>query len=60
MNEDELRKELIEYLKHTGIKQKFIAERLNIDVTLFSRWKNGKRKLRLNDLYNIHEYIKPL
>lgn len=57
MNEDLLRKEIIEYISKTGVKQKFIAEQLGIDVTLFSRWKNGKRNLRINDLYNIYNYI---
>lgn len=36
-----LRKAFIRLLKDKGLKMKFISEKLNLDYTTMSKWKNG-------------------
>ncbi|MGU9539169.1 hypothetical protein ACQX0N_09335 [Clostridium tepidum] len=57
LDEDFLRKQLIEYTKKTGIKYIFIAKAINIENTKLSRFKNNKRKLNIKELYSLQEYL---
>lgn len=57
LDENLIRKQLIEYTEKTGIKYCYIAKALNIENTKLSRFKNKKRKLFINELYSLQEYL---
>ncbi|KEI79758.1 hypothetical protein N452_14650 [Clostridium botulinum A2 117] len=57
LDENLIRTQLIEYTQKTGIKYCYIAKGLNIENTKLSRFKNKKRKLFLNELYRLQEYL---
>lgn len=57
LDENLIRTQLIEYTQKTGIKYCYIAKALNIENTKLSRFKNKKRKLFLNELYSLHDYL---
>lgn len=57
LDENLIRKQLIEYTNQTGIKYCYIAQALNIENTKLSRFKNNKRKLNIKELYSLHDYL---
>ena len=44
MNQDVIRKRLIEYQQQKGVKWYHIATSINLPHYVLSQWKNGKRK----------------
>lgn len=56
------------YLSGKGIKQKFVAQKINLSTSLFSMILNGKRKLDSEELINIlivlgiepNEFLNPI
>lgn len=55
--QQKLRERYKTYLKETGVNQKFICNKLLINESLTSRWKNGKLYLPQSDFVSLNEYI---
>lgn len=53
-----MREELKDYLKNNGIKQKFIAEQLNVSTSLISRYLQGTRTLSAEKEFLLKQIIK--
>lgn len=57
MNQDEIRKDLKEYLKNNGVKSKFIALKLELSPAMISYFINNKKGLSSNYLQQICRII---
>lgn len=57
MIQDELRSELIDYLKKTDIKSKRIAKDIDLEISVFSRFKNGSRDLFPEHALRLKKYL---
>jgi len=57
MNQEIIRKDLKEYLKKNGIKNKFIAEQIELSASMISYFISGKKGLSSNYLRKIEGII---
>lgn len=57
MDIEEVRNRLNEYITNNGIKAKYIADMFSIDVTVFSRFRSGKRRLNMEQLEQLWEFL---
>ena len=58
MEQEEVRKKLIEYCESKGIKYSFIATKLNVNRSTICRFKNADLDLRVDLLYKLNNLIK--
>lgn len=56
--QQDLRKRLCELIVSEGVTQKFIADRLEIDAPVLSKFKNGKAVLFNSDLEKLDTFLK--
>ena len=57
LSNESIRKELIEFLKKNGIKNRFIAKKIDVSDTTISLFINGKRELSTKKLQALNELI---
>ncbi len=55
--QNEVRVSFDKYLHDTGIKCRYICSRLNIDETLVSHWRRGRRELPERYLRKLINYL---
>lgn len=55
--QSEVRIRFQRYLKDSGIKQSYVAERNDLATDILSRFKNGKKDLFLTDLQKLDAYL---
>lgn len=60
MNEIKLREELIKICNKNGIKYNYLARQIQVSPSLFSKWKKGERKLSLDKLIKLQNFINGL
>ena len=57
MTQESIRNDLKNYLKENGIKNKFIAEKIDLSPSMISYFINGKKRLSANKLNLISNII---
>lgn len=57
VSQDEIRKELKEYLQNKGVKNKYIAQNVGVSDQTISMFLHCKRELSPKRLRSIHLYI---
>lgn len=57
MSQEVIREDLKKYLKENGIKNKFIAEKIDISTAMISYFLNGKKRLSSKYLKKISNII---
>ena len=58
MDQDNLRNRLKNYIKTEGVRQKHIADQINMSETLLSKFKNGKDFWYRCDSEDLDNYLK--
>lgn len=58
ISNENVREELIEYLKQEGVKAKHICKLVNLSETTLSLFKNGQRELSVETLSKLLSAIK--
>lgn len=56
-NNDRIRKLFEQLLKEKGLKMKFISEKLGLENTTLSKWRNGHLNYGQEKLNQIEEFI---
>ena len=54
----ELRSRLRKFIKLEGVTQKFIAEKISVNTSILSRFKNGQIDLDNPDIGLLNDYLK--
>jgi len=57
MSQEVIREDLKKYLKENGIKNKFIAQKIQLSTAMISYFLNGKKGLSSNYLNKISDII---
>ncbi|MDD3173377.1 MAG: hypothetical protein PHF63_06925 [Herbinix sp.] len=56
-DQEEVRNRYMRFLNETGTNQKFLCNKLGINESTMSRWRNNKLYLPRYDLVSIEDYI---
>lgn len=52
-----LREKLEKYITESGIKQKFIASKINVDTSVLCRFLKGERSMHIQNLNELEKFL---
>ncbi len=54
---ERLREKINQFIINEGIKARYICETLNIDESIFCKWRKGQKSLSSNTLNDIGQFL---
>jgi len=54
---ERLRENINQFITNEGIKARYICETLNIDESIFCRWRKGQKSLSSNTLNDLIKFL---